>query len=206
VKGKPKRDGDEVTDDEFTVYVEPLVGVDREGALWFELTETLMYPGTNYVSLRVKSSDAAAPPDANASPQTPYVGIELLPTGPRVDAVRISRDASRGELVVTIDLMRPKGFMLIPGPPVSTIPLSVKMRLDDAATGEAIQRSDHAIGPMPDNTRTVSLRVPWSATPGAAPPKQARLRVRLASTAGRLFDEPYPVELKLADLPPAKDE
>ncbi len=206
VKGKPKRDGDEVVDDEFTVYVESLVGVAREGATWFELTETLMYPGTNYVSLRLKSSDDADAAHADAKSQKPYVGIELLPTGPRVDAMRLSHDANRDELVVTLDLVRPKGFMLIPGPPVSTIPLTVKMRLDDAATGEAIGRTSHDIGPMPDNTRTVSLRMPWSTTPGAGPPKQARLRVRLFTTAGRLFDEAYPLDFLPAELPVAGEE
>jgi hypothetical protein len=203
VKGKPKRDSEEVREDGVTVYVEPLVGVVRDGATWFELTETMMYPHTNQVNLRLGTTAAAQPRGENAKPENPYVGVELLPTGPRVDAIRLTKDAARGELDVAVDLVRPKGFMLIPGPPVSTIPLTVRLRLDDASTGETIQKLDQAIGPMPDNERTVSIRLPWSTARDAAPPKQARLRVRLYTTAGRLFDEAYPVEFRPDELPAA---
>jgi hypothetical protein len=185
------------------VHAEPVTGVDRDGFRWCEITEQLIYPGTTQISMRLKRNGSG---DDEKSATTigsePFVGLELAPTGPRIESIRLRRDSERGEIEVTLDLVRPKGFMLIPVQPVRTIPVTLKLRLDDADADKNIQRLDKDIGPIADNERTVTLRIPWSASKDAPPPTQAAFRVRLGPTVGGVFDEAFPVTFKPADLEP----
>ncbi len=200
---KPSRANDADRDvPQVHVNAERADGVDRDGARFFDITEHLTYPYSNQISLRLaapKKSDeknSAKSPSASAEP---LVGLEMWPTGPRVDAVRLQRDGERGELVATIDIVRPKGFMLIPGPPVKAIPMTLKLRLSGGDGDIVLRKLDRDIGPIADTTRSVTVRMPLSAE-NAAPPVIARLRVRLDATDGGTFDEAFPVEFKPAEL------
>ena len=59
---------------------------------------------------------------------------------------------------------------------------------------------------MPETTRTVSVRIPWSGSQGQAPPQSARLHVRFAPTAGGNYDDPFPVLFHPADLKPVEEK
>jgi hypothetical protein len=184
------------------VHAEQATGVEREDGRWFELTEMLAYPGSNQISLRLHTPDRAGDADATPVNSKPSVSLELLPSRPRVDAIRLRRDAASGEIEATIELVRPLGFVLIPGPPVKTIPMTLKLRLDDVEKDVTIQKLDEAIGPIVNTERRVVLRIPWSAEKGQSPPKHARIRLRLDATGGGIFDEMYPVEFKPDELMP----
>lgn len=186
-----------------SVHVEPVTGTERDGFRWCEISEQLIYPGTTQISMRLNRNDAGdGEKSLTASEAEPYVGLELTPTGPRVESIRLRRDSERREIEATIDLVRPKGYMLFPAAPVRTIPMTLKLRLDDADTDKNIQRLDKDIGPIADNERTVTLRIPWSAAKDQPPPEQAQLRVRLGPTEGGTFDEAFPVNFKPAELEP----
>jgi hypothetical protein len=185
------------------IHVEPVTGVDRDGFRWCEITEQLIYPGTTQISMRLKRT-GSGDNDKSVTPggPEPFVGLELAPTGPRIESIRLRRDSERGEIEATFDLVRPKGFMLFPAQPVRTIPVTLKIRLDDAATDKNIQKLDKDIGPIADNERTVTVRIPWSASKDEPSPAQAALRVRLGPTVGGVFDEAFPVNFKPAELEP----
>jgi len=199
---KPDADGDEKP--EVHVHVEHVTGFDRDGYRWCEITEQLVYPGTTQISLRLTRDTTPAKGTPAAEPDSSYIGLELWPSGPRVDSIRLRRDRAAGQIEATFELMRPKGFMLFPGPPVRKIPLTIKIRLDDAETGSTIRKLDHDIGTMPDNNRTVAVRIPWSAAKDEPPPAKARLRVRLVPTERGYFDEPFPLQFKPAELEPVQ--
>jgi hypothetical protein len=185
------------------VHAEQVMGVDRDGFRWCEISEQLIYPGTTQISMRLKRN--AGDRDGISTPVSelePYVGMELMPTGPRIESIRLRRDSERGEIEATLDLVRPKGFMIFPAAPVRTIPMTLKLRMDDADTDKNIQRRDSDIGPIADNERTVTLRIPWSAAKDQPPPARAQFRARLEPTAGGTFDEAFPIEFKPADLDP----
>ncbi|MBI3466721.1 MAG: hypothetical protein HY000_27215, partial [Planctomycetes bacterium] len=78
---------------EVYVHAELLTAVERDGAHWFEITESLVYPGTVQLSMRLNSSASAAGRVDAKDQVEPYVGLELVPTGPRIDSVRLSRRA-----------------------------------------------------------------------------------------------------------------
>ena len=185
------------------VHVEQVTGSTRDGWLWCEISEQLVYPGTTQISMRWNRNGAADDDQsATASTAEPYVGLELTPTGPRIEAIRLRRDSERGEIEATLDLVRPKGFMILAAPPVRTIPMTLKLRLDDADSDECLQRLDKDIGPIADTERSVTLRIPWSGAKDQPPPTRAQFRVRLGPTQGGTFDEAFPVEFKPAELEP----
>ena len=64
----------------------------------------------------------------------------------------------------------------------------------------ALYRFDQNIGPMPDDFRWLSLRMPWSKD-DAPPPEKARLRARLTSVYGGNMDIAYPLEFAPKRLP-----
>ena len=181
----------------------PIEGFERDGGRWFEITEALFYGGDAPLALRLKAEIANS-----GGKQEPYVGLELMPTGPRVDALQVRQDPERKQLELALDLARPKFILGLPVR-LSEIPLIVQFRLEDADTGEVIQRFDEKIGPMPEETRSVSIRVDWSKDE-AAPPARMRLKTRLTSTLGGNLDAPYPLEfeprkLEAAAAKPATD-
>jgi hypothetical protein len=178
---------------ELFVAYQPVKGAERDGGRWFEITESLIYGGEAPVALRLK-----VPATGGTSP-APYIGLELLPTGPRFDDLRVQQDAQRGELEIAFDLRRPKFILGLPVR-LSELPIIAQFFLEDAQTGEELQRFDQSIGAMPQETRSVTVRVAWSA-PGAAPPERARLRARLTSAYGGNMDVPYPVEFAPRELP-----
>ena len=196
-------DGDAQAQPETHIHVEQVTGVMRDGFRWCEISEQLIYPGTTQISMRLKRNESeAGGKSATTNTSDPYVGIELMPTGPRIESIRLRRDSDRGEIEATLDLVRPKGFMIFPAPPIRTIPVTLKLRLDDADTDKNIQRLDKDIGPIADNERTVTLRIPWSAAKDQPPPARAQFRVRLTQTGGGTFDEAFPVDFKPAELEP----
>lgn len=185
------------------IHAEQVTGVERDGFRWCEISEQLIYPGTTQISMRLKRNDAGdGEKSAMASEVEPYVGLELTPTGPRIESIRLRRDSDSGEIEATLDLVRPKGFMIFPAPPIRTIPMTLKLRMDDANMDRNIQRLDKDIGPIADNERTVTLRIPWSAAKDQPPPARVQFRVRLAQTGGGTFDEAFPVDFKPAELEP----
>ncbi len=188
---------------EVYVNVEQVTAVERDGYRWCEISEQLIYPGTTQISMRLKRNVAEGQENSvTARESEPYVGLELMPTGPRIESIRLRRDSESREIEATLDLVRPKGFMIFPAPPIRTIPMTLKLRLDDAATDKNIERLDKDIGPIAENERTVTVRIPWSAEKDQPPPARAQFRVRLTQTGGGTFDEAFPVDFKPADLEP----
>ena len=176
----------------------PVEGFQRDGGRWFEITEALFYGGDAPLALRLKAEDAN-----RDGQQEPYIGLELMPTGPRVDALEVRQDPQRKQLELALDLARPKFILGLPVR-LSEIPLIVQFRLENADTGEVIQRFDEKIGPMPKETRSVSIRVDWSKE-GAAPPARMRLKTRLTSALGGNLDTPYPLEFEPRKLKAAAE-
>ncbi len=172
------------------VQAEPLQGTDQAGTRRFDVTESLIYPGSVPLSMRLHSDPAPDGPDAPAA-AADYIGLELVPTGPRVESIELRRDEARGELEVRLALVRPVGIPLRAG--AQAVPLAIGLGLDDPDTETTIQKRDELIGSLPDRSRTVTLRITWSAERGSPPPHQARLRVRFGTTSGALYDEPFPV-------------
>jgi hypothetical protein len=187
---------------EIHVHAEQVEGLERDGERWFELTEVMIYPGTSQLSLRLPAEADEAPDDD----VSPALRLEFVPKGPRVQSIRLRRDTKREEIEATLDLMRPVGFpTLTRNPPIRTIPMSLKLRLEDSPSDKTLQELEKAIGPLATHTRTVTLRLPWSSEKGQPPPDQARLRVWFCIEGDGAYDEPFPVEFTPAELEPAVD-
>jgi hypothetical protein len=178
---------------ELFVAYQPIKGVERDGGRWFEITESLVYGGDAPLALRLKV------PATSPTSVPPYIGLELLPTGPRFNDLRVRQDAERGELEIAFELRRPKFILGLPVR-LSELPIIAQFYLEDAKTGAELVRFDQSIGAMPQETRSVTVRTRWSA-PGADPPERARLRVRLTSSYGGNMDIPYPLEFSPRELP-----
>lgn len=178
---------------ELFVAYQQVKGVERDGGRWFEITESLVYGGDAPLALRLKV------PATSGSSVPPYIGLELLPTGPRFNDLSVRQDATRGELEIAFELRRPKFILGLPVR-LSELPIIAQFYLEDAKTGAELVRFDQSIGAMPQETRSVTVRTSWSA-PGATPPERARLRVRLTSAYGGNMDIPYPLEFSPRELP-----
>lgn len=187
---------------ELFVAYQPIPGIERDGGRWFEITEALVYGGEAPLALRLKNPGQEL--NAQLAEVTPFVGLELLPTGPRFDALRVCQDPGRRELELTIDLRRPKFILGLPVR-LPEIPLIVQVSYENAEDRSVIYRFDQNIGPMPEEHHSVSLRLPWSAAE-AAPPDKARLRARLTSVYGGNMDIAYPLEFAPARLEPVRPE
>jgi hypothetical protein len=170
----------------------PIAGQKRDGGTWFEITENLVYGGDCPLALRLDLAKARTKGKKATEEAEPYIGLELLPTGPRFNNLRVRQDPDREELELDFDLRRPKFILGLPVR-LPEIPLIVQFKLEDATSGEVVQRFDQNIGPMPEETRNVKLRVAWSKE-GSPPPEQLRLRTRLTSVYGGNMDIPYPLE------------
>jgi hypothetical protein len=174
--------------DLFVAY-QPLVGIQRDDGCWFEITESLIYGGEAPLALRLKDPGQSAPATARGEP---FIGLELLPTGPRFDDLRVKQGPQQRQLEVFIDLRRPKFILGLPVR-LPEIPLIVQLSYENAADGSIVYRFDQNIGPMPDDYRGLSLRLPWSKG-NSPPPEKARLRARLTSVYGGNMDIAYPLE------------
>ncbi|MBI3463782.1 MAG: hypothetical protein HY000_12105 [Planctomycetes bacterium] len=142
------------------------------------------------------------PQSAIRNPQspTPYIGLELTPIGPRVQDIKLRKDPEAKELEATFELARP-AFFLRPGArPIHEVPMALHLELRSADGSELLNKSSHVIGKMPEQTRTVTLRLPWSAE-NKSPPAHARLHALLSFEEGGKFDIPFPVEFELEKLP-----
>lgn len=177
----------------------PVKGERRDGGTWFEITENLTYGGDCPLTMRLDLKKAAKA----SSGAEPFIGLELLPTGPRFNGLEVRQNPQQGELELDIDLRRPKFILNLPMR-LKDIPLIVQVRLDDAATGEMIQRFDQHIGPMPEETRNVKLRAAWSKQ-GGMPPERMRLRTRLTSVYGGNMDVDYPLVFEPQNLEKAAE-
>jgi hypothetical protein len=177
------------------VGYQPVIGIHREDGCWFEITESLIYGGEAPLAMRLKDPGQADPADLQAEP---FIGLELLPTGPRFDDLKVRQDPQQQKLEVYIDLRRPKFILGLPVR-LSEIPLIVQFSYENAADGSTIYRFDQNIGPMPDDYRGLSLRFPWSKD-STSPPEKARLRARLTSVYGGNMDIAYPLEFSPTKL------
>jgi hypothetical protein len=180
--------------DLFVAYA-PVPGIEKPDGRWFEITEALVYGGEAPLALRLKDPSQV---DAEVAKAEPFIGVELLPTGPRFDGLSVKQDPQRKELEVSLDLRRPKFILGLPVR-LSEISFIVQFSYDDATNGSVIYRFDQNIGPMPDDYRGLSLRLPWSKQ-DAPPPDKARLRARLTSIYGGNMDIAYPLEFSPARL------
>jgi hypothetical protein len=187
-------------DSDVFVAFQPLDGLKRDnGERWIEITESLVYGGEAPIALRLNAPGEIN--STNGDNGAPSIRLELLPIGPRFDGMRVLQDPAKGELEVQFDLRRPK-FLL--GLPVrlSEIPLIVQFSYE-TSTGDAIYRFDQNIGPMPEESRSVSLRLPWSKG-GQTPPDKAILRARLTSVYAGNMDLEYPLNFSPTRLEQAQ--
>jgi len=195
----------------------PIDGSDQGAARWFDLTEDLAYSGTVRLDMRLKRGAEGQgrgedKPAATLNPQpstlNPYIGLELTPIGPRVQEINLRKDPRSGELEATFDLVRPPFFLRPGARPIHEVPMALHLELRSAESGELVRESRHLIGKMPEQTRTVTLRIPWSAQ-NQSPPARARLHALLSFEEGGKFDIPFPVEFEPEKLEPVdtgKDE
>lgn len=177
----------------------PIAGQKRDGGTWFEVTEHLVYGGECPLALRLDLAKARKSAEQQGDEIEPFVGLELLPTVPRFNDLRVRQDPDKKQLELDFDLRRPKFILGLPVR-LPEIQLIVQFKLEDADSGEVVQRFDQNIGGMPEETRNVKLRVAWSKD-DAPPPKRLRLRTRLTSVYGGSMDVPYPLEFEPQQLP-----
>jgi hypothetical protein len=121
-----------------------------------------------------------------------------------VQEIKLRKDPETKELEVTFELARP-AFFLRPGArAIHEVPMALHLELRSADGEEVLNKSSHLIGKMPEQTRTVKLRVPWSAENKSPPPK-ALLHALLSFEEGGKFDIAFPVEFDLEKLPLATE-
>ena len=170
---------------------QPVEGIPREGGQWFEITESLVYGGEAPLDLRLKDpGDTTRPLPATLPLRSRW---SCFPTGPRFDGMRVRQDPDQRQLEVQFELRRPKFILGLPVR-LPEIPLIVQFSYEGGRWLE-IYRFDQNIGPMPDEHRMESLRLPWSKG-DAPPPEKARLRARLTSVYGGNMDIAYPLEFE----------
>jgi hypothetical protein len=200
----------------------PIDGFAQGDSRWFDLTEDLAYGGTVRLDMRLKRPEEGVrgqgsavggqksevggeglspnPQSAIRNPQSPpFIGLELTPIGPRIQDIQLRKDPAKGELEVKFELARPL-FLLRPGArPIHEVPMALHLELRSAESDELLNQSRHVIGKMPEQTRTVVLRIPWSAE-SKSPPARARLHALLSFEEGGKFDLAFPVEFEPAKL------
>lgn len=178
------------------VAFQPLDGIRRDdGERWIEITESLVYGGEAPIALRLNSPGEIKSSDAGND--APSVRLELVPIGPRFDGMRLRQDPTKRELEVQFELRRPRFILGLPMR-LSEIPLIVQFSYVDGEGGP-VYRFDQSIGPMPEESRSVTLRMPWSKA-GQPPPEKAVLRARLTSVFAGNMDLEYPIEFSPAKL------
>jgi hypothetical protein len=183
------------------VHAEQATAIDRPGARWYEITEQLIYPGTTHISLRKTRKEGAedrtpAPADDSVASQ---VVLERWPTGPNIESIELRRAENSSGIEATFNLTRPRAFLILGKPPVRTLPMTIRVRVEPLATKEPVGEVSEDIGPMPDLKRTVTVMVPWKVAKGEVPGK-LRLRAELALTGSTLLDEAFPVAFEAAGL------
>ena len=184
---------------EVYVHTEPLTGFERDGTHWFEITESLVYPGTVQLSMRLNANATPGGVVAAKEQAEPYVGLELVPIGPRINSIRLHRDADRDKLIASLDVTRPATLPVLLGAPIQEVPLSLMIRLEDPEAGTEVEKLDHPFGTMPTPSRTLSVSIPWSKI---QPLRRARFQVRLATSTGVRLDDAFAIEFRPIDLPP----
>jgi hypothetical protein len=177
----------------------PIAGQKRDDGTWFEITENLVYGGECPIVLRLNLDKARQAAKNDDSRVEPFIGLELMPTVPRFNELHVRQDPDSEELELDFDLRRPKFILGLPVR-LPEIQLIVQFKLEDADSGQVIQRFDQNIGPMPQETRNVKLRVAWGRN-GGPPPEKMRLKARLTSVYGGNMDVPYPIEFSPRELP-----
>jgi hypothetical protein len=202
------------------VYVnaELLKGEPWPGGRRIEITSALIYPGDSLLDMRLSlaapaaasSGNQPAPAPKPATPATralpdapPAIELELTPTGPRMEAVRLRRDSSRGEIEATFDLMRPEGFPLVAGPRISTLSFAIEYQMRDPAGQKTLVSGREEVGQLEQLTRTVTLRIPTSQK-GQPALNRGVLQFQLAYAKGSICDEPFPIECDLTALSPVE--
>ena len=183
---------------ELFVQGEAINGVKRNGESWFDITESLTYPGTVPLSMRL-GSDSRERGDATApAPADSAIALELAPIGPRVESIQLQKDPEGDAIVATLDLVRPASALAtLRGSPFQKVPLTVTIRTEDIETNAELHKIEQPLGTMPNATRTVTVSVPRAKI---KPTQRVRLHVRLAASAGITLDEPLPVEFRLNEL------
>jgi hypothetical protein len=185
---------------EVFLNAESITGAERNEAQWFEITESLVYPGVSLLSMRLQAADSAHQGASGPSDQLPYVGLELLPVGPRVEAIQLNRRTEAHEVQATIELARPAQFSI---QSYQAVPLTLHWVLEDAADGQTVLEQKQAIGTLSKPTRSITVSLPAADTRNQSFPARARLRVRLGPASGGTYDEAFPVEFQADALPTA---
>jgi len=174
------------------IYTSKAARVDYRGGSRFDLGELLAYPGTNRLVLRIRVADwkktaECVPADSS------YVGLEVLPSGPRFEHITAAVAPSGEQLVVTFDLWRPR-TMLLPGARLRELPIEIRLQVDDPETSQVVLKHNESIGPLPQQTRRVTWRLPWPTTASSgAPERSLRLRAILVrgDADGGGFDDAF---------------
>jgi hypothetical protein len=183
---------------EVFVQAEPITGVARDGSHWFDITESLTYPGTVQLSMRLGSNAAKSGDAIGKAPAESAIALELAPTGPRVESIQFHKAPEGDAIVTTLNLVRPASALAtLRGSPFQKVPLTVTIRLEDIETNAELQKFEHPLGTMPNPTRTVTVSVPSAKI---KPTQHVRLHVRLAAATGITLDEPLPVEFIAEEL------
>jgi hypothetical protein len=166
----------------------PVEGIERGNAKWFSLTEDLSYGGIVDLTMRMEWPKDAA---GTENPPEPYIGLELTPIAAWIEDMIPRKDSKTGELEFELHLRRAK-FFLNPDFRINEIDLGIETRLEDAETEVEIYRGMAEIGKMPEETRVVKIRVPWSKEKGQAPPKRIRISQRVIRLKDIIFDVAIP--------------
>jgi hypothetical protein len=177
------------------VNVEAVKGVERDGAKWCDITEQLIYPGNTQISLRLKRAQLASDEESASEPS---IALERWPTGCRIDSTRVQRDADFSTIKATFNLERPEGYMILGMPPVRTIPLSLKLRVESLDSNMELATITKDIGPLDTLKRTESVDIPWSKDKPSA--TRVRLRAQLMMPKDVVFDEAFPIEFLPEEL------
>jgi hypothetical protein len=90
--------------------------------------------------------------------------------------------------------------MILGMPPVRTIPLAIKLRLESADLNGELASISKDINPLAEVKRTETLVIPLRGGNAESAPVRLRLHAQLTMANGVVFDETWPVEFQPDEL------
>lgn len=192
---------------EVYVNAEPLGGEAWLGGMRFELTSALIYPGDSLLDLRMgpaktgrSEKNLRSIPEPAAAPVAPRIELELTPTGPRIDSVRVRFEPLVQELAVDLDVVRPAGWPVV-GPKTTELQFAIDVQfLDEADAVVSTRRESASLVDQP--AQTVCLRL--STVVAGRAVRRGKLTVRMVYDKGPVCDEPFPIAVDVMKLPAAQ--